>query len=61
MYALQKSLNLDKFTADSDTIIVTACGKGGGRSESGANYLRSAFPNQAYFLEGGTFGWLENE
>lgn len=39
--------------------IVTVCGKGGGRSERAANYLRDNTTNEVYFLEGGTFGWIE--
>lgn len=42
---------------DSDTTYVTACGKGGGRSEQGASIL-SEMGYKAFFLEGGTFGWF---
>ncbi len=42
-------------------VIVTACGKGGGRSERAAKYIRENYNAEAYFLEGGTFGWYENE
>lgn len=42
---------------DKDAIIVTACGKGGGRSERAAAYLREHEGYESYFLEGGTFGW----
>ena len=39
-----------------DRLLVTACGKGGGRSEQGAQLLtENGF--EASFLEGGTFGW----
>ena len=51
----------NNFNPEANTIIVTACGKGGGRSESAANHIRTNSSNQVYFLEGGTFGWLENE
>ncbi len=51
----------NKFIPEPDTIVITACGKGGGRSESGADYIRSNSASAVYFLEGGTFGWLENE
>lgn len=45
---------------DNEAIIVTACGKGGGRSERAAAYLReNTF--KAYFLDGGTFGWFEDQ
>lgn len=39
--------------------IVTVCGKGGGRSERAAKYIRENLNGDAYFLEGGTFGWFE--
>lgn len=41
--------------------VVTVCGKGGGRSEKAAQLLREKFNSNVYFLEGGTFGWNENE
>jgi rhodanese-related sulfurtransferase len=44
---------------DANSIIVTACGKGGGRSEKSAEILKSKIKNEVYFLEGGTFGWFE--
>jgi rhodanese-related sulfurtransferase len=47
------------FTPEPGKIIITVCGKGGGRSERAANYLRENTKNEVYFLEGGTFGWLE--
>lgn len=49
------------FSPEPNKIIITVCGKGGGRSERAANYLRVNTNNEVYFLEGGTFGWLENE
>lgn len=49
------------FIPEPGKIIVTACGKGGGRSERAAEYLRNNTKNEVYFLDGGTFGWLENE
>lgn len=43
---------------DKNAFLVTACGKGGGRSAAGAETLRqSGF--QAAWLCGGTFGWFE--
>ena len=38
--------------------LVTACGKGGGRSESAAAALAAAGARDVGFLEGGTLGWL---
>lgn len=40
-----------------DRKYITACGKGGGRSEKAANFLRLNGFNSVY-LEGGTFGWF---
>ena len=37
-------------------LVITACGKGGGRSEEGAIKLKQLGVN-ALFLEGGTLGW----
>jgi rhodanese-related sulfurtransferase len=39
-------------------IIITVCGKGGGRSERAATLLRNTFSNEVYFLEGGTAAWF---
>lgn len=49
------------FIPEPGKIIVTACGKGGGRSERAAKYLRENSKNDIYFLDGGTFGWMEND
>lgn len=49
------------FIPEPGKIIITACGKGGGRSERAAKYLRENSNNEVYFLDGGTFGWVENE
>lgn len=42
-----------------DRKYITACGKGGGRSEKGAEIL-TANGFDVAFLEGGTFGWFED-
>ena len=39
-------------------LVITACGKGGGRSEEGAKKLKQLEVN-ALFLEGGTLGWCK--
>lgn len=39
-------------------LVITACGKGGGRSEEGAEKLSQLGVN-AVFLDGGTLGWYE--
>lgn len=46
------------FVPEPGKILVTICGKGGGRSERAANYLRINFSNEVYFLEGGTQAWF---
>lgn len=51
----------ENFIPEPGKIIITACGKGGGRSERAANYLRNNTTNEVYFLEGGTFDWLEKQ
>lgn len=48
------------FIPEPDKIIITVCGKGRGRSERAATYLRNNNSNDVYFLAGGTFGWIEN-
>ena len=47
-------LNLDK-----DTLIVTVCGKGGGRSENASNFIRNNYNQDVHFLDGGTFRWFD--
>lgn len=42
---------------DKNTLFVTACGKGGGRSASGAELLQKLGFRSAW-LCGGTLGWL---
>lgn len=46
-------------TIENDLLVVTVCGKGGGRSESAAKSIQSYYSNIVYFLEGGTFGWFD--
>ncbi len=43
---------------DKNTLFVTACGKGGGRSAGGAELLQKLGFRSAW-LCGGTFGWLD--
>ncbi|MEK7256305.1 MAG: rhodanese-like domain-containing protein [Bacteroidota bacterium] len=52
--ALENSASLFDRTA----ILVTACGKGGGRSAKGAEILRQ-LGFRSTWLCGGTFGWIE--
>jgi len=40
-------------------IIITACGKGGGRSAQSAELLKQLGFVKANFLCGGTFGWYD--
>lgn len=49
------------FIPEPGKIIITVCGKGGGRSERAANYLREHSENEVYFLEGGTFEWIAKD
>lgn len=44
---------------DKDDIVVTACGKGGGRSTDASERLKELGFKNAYWLCGGTFGWFE--
>lgn len=44
-----------------EAIVITACGKGGGRSaRGGAALLKQMGFCKANYLCGGTFGWFEN-
>lgn len=43
---------------DKNQLLITTCGKGGGRSAKGAGKLRS-LGFKAQWLEGGTFGWFD--
>ncbi len=47
------------FVPEPGKTVITVCGKGGGRSERAANYIRNHSSNTVYFLEGGTFGSSE--
>lgn len=44
---------------DKQDLVVTACGKGGGRSEEAAEKLKQ-FGVNAVFLDGGTVGWYND-
>jgi rhodanese-related sulfurtransferase len=41
------------------SMVITACGKGGGRSEQAALLLKQLGFSNANFLCGGTFGWYD--
>lgn len=43
--------------ADSETLVCTACGKGGGRSTEAANLLRENGIANTKWICGGTLGW----
>jgi len=49
------------FIPEPGKIIITICGKGGGRSEKAADYLRENYGVEVYSLEGGTMAWLTEE
>ena len=42
-------------------LIITACGKGGGRSAQGATLLAQSGFSKVKHLCGGTFGWFESQ
>ena len=42
------------------SLIITACGKGGGRSAQAAEHLQQIGFTNATFLCGGTFGWYDD-
>ena len=44
---------------DSDTLVFTACGKGGGRSTEAATKLRENGIAKAKWICGGTLGWAQ--
>lgn len=50
-----------EISLDFGKTIVTVCGNGGGRSDRAANFIRENYNAEAFFLEEGTFGWVENE
>lgn len=56
-----EKIEAGKLDLDLRKTIVTACGKGGGRSAYAAKHIRENYIADVYFLEGGTFGWFENE
>lgn len=45
---------------DKSDYLITACGKGGGRSTEAAEKLKSLGFKHAAWLCGGTFDWIEN-
>lgn len=45
---------------DKSDFVITACGKGGGRSTQAAEKLQELGFKNSTWLCGGTFGWLEN-
>ncbi len=46
-----------KYLPESGKVIITLCGKGGGRSERAADYVKKHLIHEVYFLEGGTQAW----
>lgn len=50
-------INLANELFDKNDIIVTACGKGGGRSADASEKLKELGFKNTYWLCGGTFGW----
>lgn len=56
-----KEIETGEANIDRERTIVTVCGSGGGRSTRAANCIRENYNAEAFYLEDGTFGWLENE
>lgn len=56
-----EKIETGKAAIDLKKNIVTVCGNGGGRSDRAANFIREIYGVEAFALEGGTFGWIENE
>lgn len=54
-----EQIEKEGIVVEKDTIIVTVCGKGGGRSEIASNSIRNSNNQNVYFLDGGTFGWFD--
>ncbi len=56
-----EQIETKKSSLDFRKTIVTVCGNGGGRSERTADFIRENHDSNVFFLETGTFGWIENE
>lgn len=63
--AIEGSMNVPLAEIEADPahiqaagLVVTVCGKGGGRSARAAEVLAEAGTAEVGFLEGGTLGWL---
>ena len=50
-----------KTNLDLKKTVVTVCGVGGGRSAQAADFIRENYKADTFYLEEGTFGWIENE
>lgn len=57
MHIELSQINLASDLFDKDDVIVTACGKGGGRSTTAFEKLKELGFKNSYWLCGGTFGW----
>ena len=56
-----EQIEAKKSSFDLRKTIVTVCGNGGGRSERAADFIRENYISNVFFLETGTFGWIEKE
>jgi phage shock protein E len=56
-FSIEK-IDSDQNKLDKEILIVTTCGKGGGRSENASRKLQD-LGFKASYLCGGTFGWFE--
>jgi len=57
MHIELSQIDLARDLFDQNDILVTACGKGGGRSADASDKLKEFGFKNAYWLCGGTFGW----
>lgn len=56
-----ESIEAGSYLPEPGKIIVTTCGRGGGRANRAANFLNENSSNEVFTLAGGSFGWLDQE
>lgn len=54
-----EAIEAKQYKLPEQTVVITVCGKGGGRSEKAAIALRENH-FQAFYLEGGTNDWFQS-
>ncbi|MCF8254010.1 MAG: rhodanese-like domain-containing protein [Bacteroidia bacterium] len=55
------SIENGAFLPEPNAILITACGRGGGRARKAAAYLQENCTNKVFTLDGGSLGWLDGE